>query len=67
MDYKIGQKYEGAGNLVVTIDNIADVMDGSEIIDYKIYYSWIENGVKKTHSKYLFSFLTRYPTKLLDI
>lgn len=61
-ELKVGQKWIGGSGNVVTIEDIKVYPSKHENDKpfYDIYYSWYENGVKKTHDKDHFAFQCRY-------
>jgi hypothetical protein len=62
-EIKVGSRWVAAdGGGLVTVEEIKmyPASDHEENHWYMIYYSWYENGEKKTHHKDHFSFQCRY-------
>lgn len=61
-EIKIGQRWIAIGGYIVTIEDVKIYPPEHENDKpfYDIYYSWYENGVKKSNDKDWFSFQCRY-------
>ena len=65
-EIKVGSRWISSCGYIVTVEEIKKYRVGyhgnpsKEYDWYEIYYSWEENGVKKTHDKDQFAFQCRY-------
>ena len=61
-EIKVGSRWIGSTGNIVTVEKVRSypASDHEENHWYEVFYSWEENGVKKTHNKDQFSFQCRY-------
>ena len=60
-EIKVGQRWQGTGNHVVTVSRVRPIKSGDgEIIDHEVYYQWRDSSEEKSHSKLAFAFQCRY-------